>query len=514
MGDFMQIPSFSMRSLQNALARRNLLAFSEVTWDGFRANWHHKLICSEIDNLISDPDCPNLMIFAPPRHGKSQIVSRNLPAYYLGNFPDNEVMSCSYTAELGYQMAEDVGRIMTSQRYREIFPNTLVGKHHRPEYGKAVFKRDLIGVAGRRGHYRSAGVGGSIMGMGFHLGIIDDPIKSSERAGSSTERDKVHNWFKTDFYTRRAPRAKMLLIMTRWHNDDLAGRLLREQPGEWKVITLPGLSTGDDDDLMNSDPRRGTIGEPLWPEWWGKEAHAITRQLMGEIWYGAMYGQKPIPDGAGLFKVNRIGRFMRNQTGYWVNGVCYLHEEMRFGACMDLACSEKNQSDFTAMVFFAVTPHNHVCIDAVYRQRVSVNDLILWGAQKCGQHPRVGQLTVEANGMQVAVVRLMQDSGMYPSIVEVKPESKSKLARATVAINRMQEGKILLPEDPQSWEKNFVDELSLFTGNEDAHDDQVDALSYACSQYGYRMTNALDSEANEEIRRIAGRVNRYYDRGH
>ncbi|MBZ0293356.1 MAG: terminase family protein, partial [Anaerolineae bacterium] len=161
------------------LGRRTLLDFIRYTKPDYQVNWHHRLICNYLDRFIAR-DIENLMLFMPPRHGKSEIVSRRLPAYILGKMPDSEIIANSYSADLASRMNRDVQRIIDSLEYRELFPETqLFGRNVRTiADGSYLRNSDIFEVVGKRGVYRSAGVGGGIVGMGFHYGIIDDPIKN------------------------------------------------------------------------------------------------------------------------------------------------------------------------------------------------------------------------------------------------------------------------------------------------------------------------------------------------
>lgn len=440
----------------------------------------------------------------------SQICTRATPSWYLGNHPDEHVICCSYGADLSYKMSRDTSGMMLSEDFEKLFPDTKIGpKAAGALRRKTVFRRDEFEVAGRRGGYRATGVGGGITGMGFHFGIIDDPYKNSEQALSLSYRDRVWDWYVTSFATRRMPGGKILLIMTRWHNDDLAGRLLEHEGDQWDVISLPGVSRiGQTFDPQ--DPRIGQNDIPLWPSRYNLEFHKAQKHLMGPHWYSAMYDQEPIPMGAGLFDVSKVGLFRENGDRVIVNGIEYLKSSFVHGAAMDLACTEDRRGDYTAIVFFRISPRNEFLIDEVVRERVSIEKLTDWTLCQCSRHPRVRQIAVEADGFQRSAVKEMRNKQGIPSILEAKTSSRSKMERSIPAITRMANREVFIPSLEAPWWKEFKNELSLFTGDEDKHDDMVDAFAHAVQMFGLRKTGKTYGVDPDED--VAGRIHGYFTR--
>ena len=158
-------------------ARRSIAEFCLFTDNRYQMNWHHRLLCEYLD-AFTRKEIRRLMVFMPPRHGKSELVSRKLPAYIFGRNPDANIIGTSYSADLAQRMNRDVQRIMDSPLYLELFPDTrLHGKSTRTADGHALRNSDIFEIVGRRGSYRGAGVGGGITGMGGDYIIIDDPIQ-------------------------------------------------------------------------------------------------------------------------------------------------------------------------------------------------------------------------------------------------------------------------------------------------------------------------------------------------
>jgi hypothetical protein len=229
-------------------ARNHIADFALFTDDRYQMNWHHALLCDYLDAFVRK-EIRRLMVFMPPRHGKSELVSRKLPAFIFGRDPDASIIAASYSADLAQRMNRDVQRIIDNPAYGEVFPGaSLSGRSNRSITLKGSYLRnsDIFEIAGRRGVYRCAGVGGGITGMGGDYIVVDDPIKNREEANSLTQRDKLWEWYTSTLYTRQEKDGAILITLTRWHEDDLAGRLLelaKKDPAadQWEVLTLPAV---------------------------------------------------------------------------------------------------------------------------------------------------------------------------------------------------------------------------------------------------------------------------------
>lgn len=219
----------------------------------------------------------------PPRHGKTMLASENFPSWYLGRNPQHYVIAASHTQEL----ADEIGRKVRNQIAGEAF--------------KAIFRNVGLrqdSTSARRFHtthdgtYFAAGIGGPITGRGAHLLLIDDPIKGRDKAESRIERNKVWDWYTSTAYTRLMPGGAVVVIQTRWHPDDLAGRLLRDHADEgWTVVEMPAL---------------GEAGAALWPEQYSAERLQEIRKRIGERDWAALYQQQPVAREGGTFRWSDI----------------------------------------------------------------------------------------------------------------------------------------------------------------------------------------------------------------
>lgn len=275
------------------LARRHMADFVLYVDKRYQMNWHHRLLCEYLDRFVKK-EIRRLMVFMPPRHGKSELVSRKLPAFIFGRNPDTNVIGTSYSADLAQRMNRDVQRIIDSQAYSKLFPKTtLYGKNVRTVTGHALRNSDIFEIVGHRGSYRGAGVGGGITGMGGDYIIIDDPIKNREEANSSTYREKLWQWYTSTLYTRQEQQGSILVTLTRWHEDDLAGRLLElakrdPEADQWEILLLPAIAEKNRHPM---DPRQE--GEALWPGKYPIAELMKIKATVGIYDWTSMYGQRP-----------------------------------------------------------------------------------------------------------------------------------------------------------------------------------------------------------------------------
>jgi hypothetical protein len=277
--------------LRRRLARSSLLDFTRYTFEGYRDNWHHRLLCTRLDDFAAGK-IRRLIVNMPPQHGKSELVSRRLPAYILGRDPDTPLICCSHTTQLAEEMCLDVQRIMEDDSYKRLFPGTRL-----PERGEGKKTSELFEVVGHRGRYFAAGVGKAIVGRGFRLGIIDDPTKGREAADSPTQREGVRKWYSGDFMTRRRKDAGILITATRWHVEDLVGwlRTLSEDDphaDKWEVLSLPAVA---EEVRCEGDPREP--GEALWPDEHPFAELETTKAASVYDWW-SQYQQKPRAPGS------------------------------------------------------------------------------------------------------------------------------------------------------------------------------------------------------------------------
>ena len=219
-----------------------------------------------------------LMIFMPPRHGKSELASKRFPAWCLGRQPKRQIIAASYNSDLANDFGRNVRNIVAEPEFGQVFPNVGLA----PDSQAANRMNTNHG-----GTYVAAGVGTAVTGRGADIALIDDPFKDREEADSERRRDVVWDWYRSTLFTRLMPGGAVVLIQTRWHEDDLAGRLLEAEGDQWEVLDLPAINKA---------------GEALWPEWYDLKALNRIKDTIGQREWSALYQQQPQPDDGTYFQ--------------------------------------------------------------------------------------------------------------------------------------------------------------------------------------------------------------------
>ena len=354
--------------LARRLARRNLIEFCQATMPDYQPGWHHRLIAGAVEQMIHG-DLRRLIVSMPPRHGKSELISRRLPAYLLGLNPAETIIASSYGADLASRMNRDIQRIMTTPAYARLFPGTrLNDTNSRAVAGSWLRNSDVFEVVGSGGTYRSTGVGGGITGMGARWLIVDDPLKNREEADSATMRENVWDWFTSTLYTRQTPDARILVIMTRWHADDLAGRLIqlaqdRQGADQWQVIQLPAIAG---DPVESPDQREP--GQALWPEMFPLEDLSRMRESIGEYQWQALYQQQPRTGGGVEWPESYFDRSLLFEE--WPEGIA-----MKTMALDPSKGASSRHGDYSAIVLLARTSDGTLWVEADLARR-STEDIV------------------------------------------------------------------------------------------------------------------------------------------
>lgn len=441
------------------LARRSMAEFTLYTDELYRMNWHHRLICDRLDKWVCK-EIRRLMIFTAPRHGKSELVSRKLPAYIFGRSPDASIIATSYSADLASRMNRDVQRIMDGERYGELFPGTrLFGKNIRSVAGGSYLRNsDIFEIVGHRGVYRSAGVGGGITGMGGEYIIIDDPVKNREDANSATMREKLWDWYTSTLYTRLEKDGCILVTLTRWHEDDLAGKLLeltkQEDGEEWEVLTLPAIC---EEPPAPYDIRQP--GDALWPWKYDERALANIKATVGTYDWSALYQQRPQPAQGVIFKRE------------WFNEENTYTALPHMGLIIqswDLPFVKTEGSAKCACIIMGRIGAKVYIIDVV-NEKMDFAENVAAFRRITAKHPKARAKVVENKANGPAIVSLLAKE--IPGIVPWEPKG-SKEERAISVTPYFEAGNIMLPKDAP-WVQDFVEQLVGFPSGK--FKDMVDA---------------------------------------
>ena len=453
------------RELQRREAIKRFPVFLDYSNPSYSRQWFHTLIAEKCQQLIQGTlGSDRLMLFMPPQHGKSEVVSRKLPAWALGYNPLLKIVGTSYSADLAQGFSRSIQRTIDSTEYSEVFPNTFLNNQRIKNDDRRSWVRnvDMFETVGYGGFYKAVGVGGSLTGTPADLGIIDDPVKDALEAGSPTYRQRVWEWYTDVFLTRLHNESKQILIMTRWHEDDLAGRLLKNEPEKWVVINIPAIR---EDMSNNEDPRK--VGEPLW-----EERHSLQRlrdvEQRSPRTFAALYQQRPVINGGNIvkrdwFKHISIAEFKR----------IYHEEPIVF--FLDTAYTDKTQDDPSGIISTCKIG-NDLYITHAQKVLMRFPDLLRFIPEYAKQHgySRRSSIRIEpkANGISV-IDQLKATTGL--NVVATPSPKDSKETRLYAASPTVESGRVILVDG--AWNEPFMDEVCGFPSN--LHDEYVDILGYA-----------------------------------
>ncbi len=429
------------------LARRNLGDFCALMDARYERPRHTDVLIKHLEAL-ERRDIESLMVFLPPRSSKSYHVSERFPAWALGRDPSRQVILASYGSELAERNSRVVRGLVADSRYP--FP-TVVARD------SGAVNRWATDAGG--GGVLAAGVGSALTGFGAHLLIIDDPIKDRESADSELQRDRVWEWYGEVARTRLMPRAVQLLTQTRWHDNDLAGRILNSEDAKrWTVLSLPAIA--EENDVLGRAP-----GEALWPEWYSREFLDQQRTVMGSRAFAAVYQQSPVPATGGTFKpewfTNRYDRLPDIKGFDWI-----------VIQAIDGAWKTGIANDFSVIATWATNCNGYFLID-VCRRKLEFYDLKRVVVEKYREFTPRAVYCEEAASGYALLSELRRTTGI--EIIGV-PAQNSKEARAEAVAPMLEAGRVWLPERA-SWLDEWVHEHLRFPGG--AHDDQVDTTSLA-----------------------------------
>jgi len=445
--------------------------------------WKYPPHLQKIDEILVSAvrkGSARVMINLPPRHGKSELISKYFPFWYLGNFPDKRLILTSYAAEF----AESWGRKVRDMIdiYGSKFFGIQLDKSNRAAHN--------FQIADHNGSMNCIGTGGQITGKGADLIIIDDPIKNDAEANSITIRDNIWNWYSTTCYTRLEPNGILILVMTRWHEDDLCGRIIHNEGGmfdkNWKYLSLPAIAK--ENDILSRNE-----GEPLWEQRFLLVTLNEIKKTLGNYWFASLYQQEPTPADGGIFNSAYFRYFDEK------DGVAKLYGEervkkvilskCRIYAVIDLAVSTSDKADYTVLLIFAVSPDHDILILDLIRQRMEgAGHLgLLVSIYSKWQPITIG---IESVQYQKSLVQQAKRSGL--PVKELRPD-KDKVSRALSIAARIEAGSVYF-KARQPWIEDLENELLQFPNGK--NDDQVDALSYVATMIR-PMTESLPIGLNK-----------------
>lgn len=456
------------RMMVAAAARDDLLAFTKFTMpdteapnDISRSRYEAAKFHTEVAKAmeaVERGEITQLIFCMPPRHGKTELATKRMAAWYSGKHANHDIIVASASDLLATDVGADVRTIMGTPQFKQVFPN-----HKLMRGGTA--KDNMQTTEG--GRLIFAGRGGTINGRGAHLLLIDDLYKDHEEARSETIRDAAWNWFTKVALMRRMGKRLTIITMTRWHSDDIIGRLTdpesphysAEEAASWKIIRLPGIA--EDDDPLGRRP-----GEALWPERYDEEYHR-GNQRRDPLGFAALVQQRPTVADGTLFRRETLQRYE------------HLPDNLRYYCASDHAVATKQRNDPSCFIKVGVDPQSNIYVLDVVWKRMKTDEAVeamltmagddrkplLWWAERGHISGSIGPF----------LYKRMAETGTYINLVEVTPKS-DKEQRAQSIAARFAMGKVLFPKEPKWWTEKAVDELLAFPNG--MHDDFADALAY------------------------------------
>lgn len=456
--------------LRRREAADSLIGFTEYTFPRYRTAPHHKVIAGQLER-IERGEIDRLMLLVPPRHGKSELASKRMPAWFLGRQPHKQFLSVSATAELAADFGREVRNIISSPEYRAIFDTTLAedsqakGKWHTADGGI----------------YYSLGVGGTVLGRGGDVILIDDPFGSMKEARSELERKNVWDFYTGTLYNRLMPGGAIVVINHRMHEDDLCGQLLAQQAAggdKWEVVELPAIDGQ---------------GKALWPEAYPIQTlERIRRNTQPRDW-SALYQQNPAPEDGDYFKAEWLRPYTDPPP----------LATMRVYGASDYAVTADG-GDYTVHGVVGLDPEDRPWLLDLWRGQTDSAtwidawcDLVLeWKPMEWGEES--GQINAALGPF---IDRRARERGAYVYRRQV-PSRHDKAIRAQSIRGLMAMRGLYVPTNAP-WYPAFRSELLAFPSGK--HDDQVDFLSLVGQLLDTALAGRLGDDEDEDYTQERGR---------
>lgn len=486
------------------LCRNNFLAYCIAQYPAFSFPKHILVIASYLEK-VARGEIKRLMIFAPPRHGKSEIVSKLFPGYYIGHHKGKRTVAvATYGQDLSNEIGIALQQRMNSETYREIFPEAT------PSDSANAIKR-MVTING--GGYLTIGIGGALTGKGAHLRILDDPNKNREEAESDLEQQKQWDWWTSVFATRgeqeireTGPTADedespIVIILTRWSDKDIAKRLMDKQKEEeaagitngdkWTILNLPAIAESKDDPLGRpvpsdvDDASTWSDANALWPQKFSARKLAALKVAVGPRDWNSLYQQRPSSAKGDIYIRDRWGVYQE------VPKECDKPVQS-----WDCNYRDTDGSDFACGFVARVRKKTSVYIMDRWKGRWSLAVLCAKVKEAKTLYPDTTAIYIERKANGEAVIQTVSKD--IPGVVAVDPESLgSKIARNEAAAKYQNAGNIYLPLNAP-WVDDFIEQLAAWPNGK--NDDDADAFAQlVLMELGMPSTDALIRAIEKEL---------------
>ncbi len=441
------LKEFERRSTSKSFSK-----FISYTKKDYEFIWFHKLICEKIE-AFERKEIKKLMIFVPPQHGKSEISTRRYPAWSLGQNPNQKIGIVSYNQTIGSKFGKDIQRIMSEDEYKYLYPDIKLNIDGKDGYLK---NKSEFEIPNYKGSVVSIGVGGALTSRQIDKLIIDDIYKDAKDAWSPIVRNNVWDWYTSTAETRLHNDSQVLIVFTRWHEDDLAGRLLSQESEKWEVIKLPAIKFNNKN---KQDIRE--IDSALWETKHSKEK-LLNIKLKNPVVFANLFQQDPMP---------QIGLLYSKLNEY---------EKINGGGENKIYCDVADTGkDYLCSVCYKLLNGKAYILDVVYTQEsVEITEKLVSDQIK---KFKVVEALIESNNGGRAfsrnVERLLEEDQYLRCNIIAFHQSKNKIARILSQQSNVQNN-VLFPINWQVLFPVFYDHITKFQkiGNNE-YDDSVDVLT-------------------------------------
>ena len=436
-------------------AREDFLTYRILINPKLKINWYVIDISLKLQQFVLDLENkkkPMLIIQAPPQHGKSEAIS-DIISWIAGRNPDLKTIFASFSERLGVRANLKLQRLYSKKVFQDIFPETQINNKNVVTGTNFLRNREILEYCNKDGYFRNTTVQGSVTGESLDLGVIDDPIKGRETANSETIRNKTWEWFTDDFFTRFSEYAGFLMILTRWHTDDPAGRMI-EKNKRVKLVTYKAIAEEDEEHRK--------VGEALFPEHKSIEFLEERKFLMGDNFL-ALYQQSPIIKGGNLFQVKWIKYISRAM----IESITF----DKFFVTVDSALKNQEKNDYTVYSAFGVFDNRLYFLD-MFRgkplskeREVTARDFY----NRNNNYPFQGMF-IEQKASGIDLFQRMGDDGFMVYEIE---RNTDKIFRANNNINYIEIYGLYVAEDLPNVSE-FISEYEQFPNSK--NDDIIDTL--------------------------------------
>ncbi len=492
-----------LKAISKKRARKKLIHFIKYTSGDYDAQEFHRQTCEYLDKLLFG-EIKKLMIFMPPQHGKSEISSRRFPAHALGQNPDYKIGVCSYSADLASSFNRDIQKIIQSPEYAELYPDTMLSSSVPSSYQvvKGVQNSHIFETLGRKGFVKTVGVEGSLTGTPLDIGIIDDPFKDRKTANSLTKRNSIWEWYQDVFKARLHNDSKELMLFTRWHEDDIAGRILdpdneyynEAEANEWTVVVFQALK---EDELpipqaeKIEDNRK--IDEALWPSKHSAEKYIRKREI-NPTGFNSLDQQRPSAKSGNKIKKEWWNIIQKSELPF-------NPDMISADFFIDGAFTAKSENDETGLgSCYFHKPTGNLYIFNITGLRKELRELLEFMPEYAESNYRNTKsntfIELKASGHPLkSMLRTKRNGSFNTRGIPDKVVRYGKLNRVENAEPFIASGRVILVNGP--WVKAFIEQCSSFPNAK--HDDRLDVAMYMIDHYF--ITNAPDRKKTPKIKR-------------